>query len=89
MWSVSGDGLILMHSSAGTVALALRACLMQAGVVVVVGLRPLTLDALIHFLTDHVHQALKHLLHVDVVLGTGLKELEPWRQEERERLITY
>lgn len=32
----------------------------------------------IHLLTDDVHQALEDLLHVDILLGTGLKELETW-----------
>lgn len=32
-----------------------------------------------HLLTDDVHQPLKGLLDVDVVLGAGLEELEAWR----------
>lgn len=35
-----------------------------------------SLHALVHLLADDVHQTLKHLLHVDVVLRAGLKELE-------------
>lgn len=35
-------------------------------------------QGLIHLLTDDIHQALEDLLHVDVLLGTGLKELETW-----------
>lgn len=31
---------------------------------------------LVHLLADDVHQALKDLLHVDVLLGAGLKELK-------------
>lgn len=33
-------------------------------------------QGLVHLLTDDIHQALKDLLHVDVLLGTGLEELE-------------
>lgn len=33
-------------------------------------------QALRHLFADDVHQALKGLLHVDVVLGAGLEELE-------------
>lgn len=33
-----------------------------------------------HLFTDDVDQALKGLLHIDVVLGTGLEELETWRR---------
>lgn len=33
-----------------------------------------------HLLADDVHQALKGLFDVDVVLGAGLKELEPCGQ---------
>lgn len=36
-------------------------------------------QGLVHLLTDDIHQALEDLLHVDVLLGTGLKELETWR----------
>lgn len=32
----------------------------------------------IHLVTDDVHQALEHLLHIDVLLGAGLKELKTW-----------
>lgn len=35
-------------------------------------------QGLVHLLTDDIHQALKDLLHVDVLLGTGLEELETW-----------
>ena len=72
----------LSHSSAGTGSVALRGCLLQAGVGVAFGLHPLALHALVHLLTDHIHQALKHLLHVDVVLGTGLKKLKSWKEKE-------
>ena len=44
--------------------------------------------ALVHLVADDVHQPLKHLLHVDVVFGAGLEELEPWRggkEGKRER----
>ena len=30
----------------------------------------------IHLVTDDVHQALEHLLHIDILLGAGLKELK-------------
>lgn len=33
-----------------------------------------------HLFTDDVDQALKGLLHIDVVLGAGLEELETWRR---------
>lgn len=36
------------------------------------------IEGLGHLFADDVHKALKGLLHVDVVLRTGLKELEPW-----------
>lgn len=35
-------------------------------------------QGLIHLLTDDVHKALKHLLHIDILLGAGLKELKTW-----------
>lgn len=35
-------------------------------------------QGLVHLLTDDIHQALEDLLHIDVLLGTGLKELETW-----------
>ena len=34
------------------------------------------LQALGHFVTDDVHKALEHLLHIDILLGAGLKELK-------------
>lgn len=36
-------------------------------------------QGLIHLLADDIHQALEDLLHVDVLLGAGLKELETCR----------
>lgn len=36
------------------------------------------IQGLVHFLTDDIHQALEDLLHVDILLGTGLEELETW-----------
>lgn len=47
--------------------------------------------ALVHLLTDDVYQPLKHLLHVDVVLGAGLEELVPCQTEmgKLSRVITY
>lgn len=35
-----------------------------------------SLHALVHFVTDDVHETLKDLLDVDVVLRTGIEELE-------------
>lgn len=40
-------------------------------------------QALRHLLADDVHQPLEGLLHVDVVFGTGLKELKPCNYTER------
>lgn len=39
----------------------------------------ITIEALVHVLAYDVHQLVKHLLHVDIVFGTGLEELEAWR----------
>lgn len=36
-------------------------------------------QALRHLFTDDVNQSLEGLLHVDVVFGTGFKELKTWR----------
>ena len=36
-------------------------------------------QGLIHLLTNDVHQALEDLLHVDVLLRTGLEEFKTWR----------
>lgn len=43
-------------------------------------------QGLIHLLTDDVHEALKHLLHVDILLGTGLKELKTWMERRWRQL---
>lgn len=40
------------------------------------------IKALWHLLTDDVHQALKGLLYIDVVFGTGLKKLKPWSKHK-------
>lgn len=40
-----------------------------------------SLHSFVHFLTDYIHQSFKHLLYVDVVFGTGFKELESWKKE--------
>jgi 4-amino-4-deoxy-L-arabinose transferase-like glycosyltransferase len=37
----------------------------------------------IHLVTDDVHQALEHLLHIDILLGAGLKELKTWMGRRR------
>ena len=42
------------------------------------------IEALGHLFTDDVHQPLKGLLHINVVLGAGLKELKTWKAEQRE-----
>lgn len=39
------------------------------------------IQALGHLFTDDVNEALKGLLHVDVVLSAGLEELKTWRGE--------
>lgn len=39
-------------------------------------------QALRHLFADDVDQALEGLLHIDVVLGAGLKELKTWRGEQ-------
>lgn len=42
-------------------------------------------QALGHLVADEVDEALKGLLHVDVVLGAGLKELKTfWREEQQD-----
>lgn len=38
------------------------------------------LQALGHFVTDDIYEALEGLLHVDVILGAGFKKLKPWRK---------
>lgn len=43
-------------------------------------------QGLIHLLADDIHQALEDLLHVDVLLGAGLKELETCRDIRWEEL---
>lgn len=40
----------------------------------------ISFHSFVHFLTDYIHQPLKHLLHIDVVFGTGFKELESWKK---------
>lgn len=44
----------------------------------------ISLHSFVHFLTDYIHQPLKHLLHIDVVFGTGFKELESWKNRTME-----
>lgn len=66
--------------SACASALAAAGRLLQVGSLVVGRWTGLTVGALVHLLTDGVHQLVKNLLHVDVVFGTGLEELEAWRE---------
>lgn len=56
--------------------MALRRRVSEALVPVVGHEVGVSLHALVHLLADDVHEALEHLLHVDVVLGAGLEELE-------------
>jgi len=42
-----------------------------------------------HLLTDDVDESLEGLLHVDVVLGTGLEELKPCRRNTASSLAPY
>lgn len=44
-------------------------------------------QALGHLVADEVDQALEGLLHVDVVLGAGLKELETFGRRRQSRLL--
>jgi len=67
--------------SAATAPVALRRRVFQDLVPVVGRQVAVALDALVHLLADDVHEALEHLLHVDVVLGADLEELETWRGE--------
>lgn len=50
--------------------------LVQVGSLVIGRWSGVSIGTLVHLLTDGVHQAVKNLLHVDVVFGTGLEELE-------------
>ena len=58
---------------------------LQAGALVIGQWAGLPIHALAHLLADDVDETLEHLLHVDVVFGTGLEELEPWRKREENR----
>lgn len=40
-------------------------------------------QGLIHLLADDIHQTLKDLLHIDILLGAGLEELETWKDIRR------
>lgn len=42
-------------------------------------------EGLRHLFTNDVHQALKGLLDVDVVLGAGLKKLKAWQVERQHK----
>lgn len=68
--------LLLLLPSARTAALAAAGGLLQVGRDVVGRRADVTVWTLVHLLADGVHQAVKDLLHVDVVFGAGLKELE-------------
>lgn len=71
--------------SACAVTLAAAGGLLQVGSLVIGWRTGVTVGTLAHLLTDGVHQVVKNLLHVDVVFGTGLQELEAWRgQREKE-----
>ena len=71
------------YSSAGAAPLAVGRAVLQWQAARVPQHPRVPLQGLAHLLTDDVHQSLKHLLHVDVILGARLKELEPWTQTER------
>ena len=61
--------------------------LLQVSSLVIGRRTDVTIGALVHLLADGVHQLVKNLLHVDVVFGTGLKELEAWRGQREEEAL--
>lgn len=70
--------------SAGTILV--RRCLLVGELWALLGAcdrRVSGIQRLRHLLTDHIHQAFKGLLDINVVLGAGLKKLKPcvgeWR----------
>lgn len=65
--------------SAGAATLAAAGRLLQVGSLVIGWRTGVSVGALVHLFADGVHQLVKNLLHVDVVFGTGLEELEAWR----------
>lgn len=66
--------------SAGAAPLLAAGRLLEAGRPLVAGRGAgVAVGALAHLLADGVHQFVEHLLHVDVVFGAGLEELEAWR----------
>ena len=71
------------NSSAGAAPLSFCGAVRQRQVALGPQHPRVPLQALAHLLTDDVHQPLKHLLHVDVVLSARLEELEPWTQTDR------
>lgn len=64
----------------GTAAMSFSGRVLQVGVLEAVEWTTISLHSFVHFLTDYIHQLLKHLLHIDVVFGTGFKELESWKK---------
>lgn len=67
---------LLLLPSARTATVAAAGGLLQVGRVVVGRRAHVAVWTLVHLLADGVHQAVEDLLDVDVVFGTGLKELE-------------
>lgn len=63
-------------SLAATAARLGRGGLPQGGAFPIAAGAGAGIQGLVHFLTDDIHQALEDLLHVDILLGTGLEELE-------------
>lgn len=66
----------LFLQSACTSTLTLRGLLLQPVPLLAHWWTDVTVEALVHLLTDDVHQPVEDLLHVDVVFSTGLKKLE-------------
>lgn len=62
--------------------MSLRGRVLLTGVFMV-GHWTVSVQTFIHLVTYHIHQTLKNLLHVDVVLGAGLKKLETCGNEKK------
>lgn len=62
--------------SASTASLTRVRLILQGVPLLIDWLAGVTVDTLVHLLTDKVHQLVEDLLHVDVVFGTGFEELK-------------
>lgn len=71
-----------------TAAISFMGRVLHVGVFEAAEWTTIILHSFVHFLTDYIHQPLKHLLHVDVVFGTGFKELESWKKGKVELQYT-